>query len=47
MGDLRPNILDGIQMFKPQTLKEVINLARMKDDQLARQRRIGRLTPPM
>ena len=33
-------------MFKPQTLKEAISLARMKDDQLARQRRFGRLAPP-
>ena len=47
MGSLRPNISDGIRMFKPKTLKEVISLARMKDDQLARKMRIGRLTPPM
>ena len=46
MGGLRPDISDGIRMFKPQTLKEVISLARMKDDQLARQRRFGRLAPP-
>ncbi|XP_034707028.1 uncharacterized protein LOC117930485 [Vitis riparia] len=46
MGGLRPDISDGIQMFKPQTLKEAISLARMKDDQLARQRRFGRLAPP-
>jgi hypothetical protein len=31
-------------MFKPRSLKEAINLARMKDDQLARQRRFMR--PP-
>ena len=47
MGGLRPDVSDGIRMFKPQTLKEVISLARMKDDQLARQRRLGRLAPPM
>ncbi|KAL6312286.1 hypothetical protein AAG906_017119 [Vitis piasezkii] len=46
MGGLRPDISDGIRMFKPQTLKEAIGLARMKDDQLARQRRFGRLAPP-
>jgi len=39
MGGLKMNISDGIQMFKLRTLKEVISLARMKDDQLARQRR--------
>ena len=46
MGGLRPNISDGIRMFKPQTLKEVISLARMKDDQLVRQRKLVRLAPP-
>ncbi|RVW35808.1 putative mitochondrial protein [Vitis vinifera] len=46
MGGLRPDISDGIRMFKPQTLKEAINLARMKDDQLARQRRFGGLALP-
>jgi hypothetical protein len=39
MGGLKMDISDGIQIFKPRTLKEVISLARMKDDQLARQRR--------
>ncbi|RVW13640.1 hypothetical protein CK203_088827 [Vitis vinifera] len=46
MGGLKAEIADGIQMFKPQSLKEVINLARMRDDQLARERRFMRL-PPM
>jgi len=36
MGGLKMDILDGIQMFRPQTLKAVISLARMKDDQLIR-----------
>lgn len=36
MGWLKLEISKDIQMFKPKTLKEVINLARMKDDQLAR-----------
>lgn len=39
MGGLKTEISDGIRMFKPQTLKEVINLARMRDDQFARQQR--------
>ncbi|KAL6322878.1 hypothetical protein AAG906_020921 [Vitis piasezkii] len=43
MGGLKTEIADGIRMFKPLSLKEVINLARMRDDQLARQRRFMRL----
>ena len=39
MGGLEMDIFDGIRMFKPRNSKEVISLARMKDDQLARQRR--------
>ena len=34
-------------MFKPQALKKAIILARMKDDQLTRQRRFVRPVPPM
>jgi hypothetical protein len=45
MGGLKTEILDGIRMFKPQTLKEAISLARMKDDQLSRQRRFSRPAP--
>ncbi|KAA8519438.1 hypothetical protein F0562_013687 [Nyssa sinensis] len=45
MGGLKAEIAAGIQMFKPQSLKEAINLARMRDDQLARQRRFMRLPP--
>ncbi|KAF5468385.1 hypothetical protein F2P56_012540 [Juglans regia] len=37
MGGLKAEISDGIRMFKPQSLKEAINLARMRDEQLARQ----------
>ncbi|KAA8536711.1 hypothetical protein F0562_029189 [Nyssa sinensis] len=37
---------DGIQMFKPRTLKEAISLARMKDDQLTKHRRFARPAPP-
>ena len=37
MGSLKPEIADGIRMFKPKALKEVISLARMQDDQLNRQ----------
>ena len=36
------DISDGIRIFKPKTMKEVISLARMKDDQLMRQRRGAR-----
>lgn len=34
MGGLNPEVADGIRMFKPQTLKEVISLARTRDDQI-------------
>jgi hypothetical protein len=33
-------------MFKPQSLKEVINLTRMRDEQLTRQRWFIRPPPP-
>lgn len=42
MGGLKPKISEGIWMLRPKTLKEPINLARMKDDQLSRQRRLLR-----
>jgi len=45
MGGLKTEISDGIRMFKPQTLKEAISLARMKDDRLNRQRRFSRPAP--
>ncbi|KAL6322783.1 hypothetical protein AAG906_019052 [Vitis piasezkii] len=45
MGGLKVEIADGIRMFKPQSLKEVINLARMRNDQLTRQRRFMWLLP--
>jgi hypothetical protein len=32
MRGLKMDISNGIRMFKPRTLKEVISLARMKDD---------------
>ena len=32
-------IAEGIQMFKPKTLKEAITLAKMKDDQLSRHKK--------
>ena len=40
IGGLEPEITEGIQMFKPKTLKEAISLARMKDDHLIRQNKI-------
>ncbi|XP_037493831.1 uncharacterized protein LOC110010892 [Jatropha curcas] len=39
MGGLKPEITEGIRMFKPQTLKDAISLARMKDEQLLRQKK--------
>lgn len=45
MGGLKAEIADGIRMFKHQSLKDVINLAWMRDDQLTRQRRFVRLPP--
>ncbi|KAL6347721.1 hypothetical protein AAG906_026250 [Vitis piasezkii] len=45
MGGLRSEISEAIRMFKTKTLKEAISLARMKDEQLQRQRRISR--PPL
>ena len=39
MGGLEPEIAEGIQMFKPKTLKEAISFARMKDDHLIRQKK--------
>ena len=34
MGGLKPEIANGIRMFKPKLLKEAISLARMRDEQL-------------
>jgi hypothetical protein len=45
MGGLKLDISDGIRIFKPQTLKDAINFARMKDDQLMRQRKFIRPAP--
>jgi hypothetical protein len=42
MGGLKAEIIDGIQMFKPKTLKDAIGLARVRDDQLTRQRKLTR-----
>ena len=36
MGGLEPEIVEGIRMFKPKTLKEAISLAKMNDDHLIR-----------
>ncbi|KAA8538317.1 hypothetical protein F0562_027860 [Nyssa sinensis] len=47
MGGLKMDISDGIRMFKPQTLKKAIGLARMRDDQLTRQKRFVRPAPPL
>lgn len=42
MGGLKSEIAEGIRMFKPQTLKEAISLARMRDELLVRQRKFTR-----
>lgn len=39
MGGLKTEIAEGIRMFKPKTLKDAISLARMKDEQLLRNRK--------
>lgn len=44
IGGLKDNISDGIRMFQPKTLKAAIELARMKDEQLQRQRRFTGFT---
>ena len=46
MGSLKSEIADDIRMFKPKSLKEAISLARMRDDQLTRQRRFTRPLQP-
>lgn len=40
MGGLNPEIANAIRMFKPQTLKDAVGYARMKDQQLQRQRAV-------
>ncbi|KAH9658539.1 hypothetical protein KPL70_023536 [Citrus sinensis] len=47
MGGLKPEIAEDIRMFKPRTLKEAISLARIKDDQIARQKKIIRSSLPI
>ncbi|KAL4379488.1 hypothetical protein GQ457_02G040490 [Hibiscus cannabinus] len=42
LGGLKVEIADGIRMFKPKTLEDVISLAKMRDDQLMRQRKFQR-----
>ncbi|XP_040996109.1 uncharacterized protein LOC121242288 [Juglans microcarpa x Juglans regia] len=42
---MKAEISDGVRMFKPQSLKEAINLALMRDEQLTRQRRFMRPPP--
>ncbi|KAA8544713.1 hypothetical protein F0562_019440 [Nyssa sinensis] len=46
MGGLKPEISDAIRLFKPQTLKEAIGLARMRGDQLQKQRKFSRSVHP-
>lgn len=44
MGGLKLEISEEIRMFRPKTLNEAISLARMKDEQLTRQRKLVRPT---
>ncbi|ESQ51584.1 hypothetical protein EUTSA_v10017833mg, partial [Eutrema salsugineum] len=39
LGGLNPTIADPIRMFKPKSLKDVIGLARMRDEQLQKQKK--------
>ncbi|CAL9217878.1 unnamed protein product [Arabidopsis halleri] len=39
VGGLNPTIADSVRMFRPKTLKEVLNLARLKDEQMQRQKK--------
>jgi hypothetical protein len=45
MGGLKPEIAEGIRMFKPKSLNEAISLARMQNDQLTHQRGITKPLP--
>ncbi|KAH9747312.1 hypothetical protein KPL70_004668 [Citrus sinensis] len=42
MGGLKPEISEEIRLFRPRTLKEAISLARMRDEQFQRQKRLVR-----
>ena len=42
ISGLKPEIADGIRMFKSKSLKEAISLARMRDEQWKRQRKANR-----
>ena len=42
MGGLKPKISEEIRLFRPRTLKEAISLARMRNEQLQRQKRLMR-----
>lgn len=44
MGGLKSEIADEIRLFRPQTLKEVMGLARMRDEQLVHQRKASKWT---
>lgn len=39
MGCLNPAIADSVRMFRPKMLKDVLNLARLRDEQMQRQRK--------
>ncbi|KAH9770474.1 hypothetical protein KPL71_012393 [Citrus sinensis] len=43
LGGLKEEIADEVRMARPQSLRDAIGIARMKDDQLTRRRRQGKL----
>ena len=45
MGGLTMEIAEAVRMFKPQSLKDVISLAHMKDDQIHKMRKSHPWTP--
>ena len=47
MGGLKPEISEGIHMFRPQSLKEAISLARMRVEQLMQQQKFSRAPSPL
>ncbi|CAA0265790.1 unnamed protein product [Arabidopsis thaliana] len=47
LGGLRDNIADHVHMFSPTTMRAVIKLARLRDEQIQKQRRSFTPRPPL
>ena len=45
IGGLKPEIADGMRLFRPKSLKEVISLARIKDKQLGHHKSVAVRAP--